>query len=101
MLVSAVLARMRRLVFASFTVASLWLTQSQLRADSVTFAWDASTDPSVVSYNLYYGTASGSYSTSVSAGSATSATLTALAQGTTYFFAATAVNSSGLESPFS
>ena len=78
---------------------SVCFAQVSLAASSVTLAWDASTDSSVVSYNVYYGTASGSYSASISAGSATTATVSNLLDGTTYYFAATAVNSSGVESP--
>ena len=33
------------------------------RADDVTLAWDANTDPGVMGYKLYYGTASGVYPT--------------------------------------
>src|SRR5207247_1885874 len=68
---------------------------------SVTLAWDPSTDTNVVSYTVYYGTASGAYANSLSAGASTTATVTGLLAGTTYFFAATAVNAAGLESPFS
>jgi hypothetical protein len=68
---------------------------------SVTLAWNQSTDPTVVGYNIYYGGASGIYTNEFSAGSATNATISGLISGQTYYFAATAYNSLGLESGFS
>lgn len=65
---------------------------------SVTVAWDPSPDTNVVAYNLYYGVASQSYTNAVPCGNATTASVANLAGGTTYYFAVTAVDSSGLES---
>jgi hypothetical protein len=65
---------------------------------SVSLAWDASPDTNVVGYFLYYGTASGTYSSKINAGGNTTATATNLALGTTYFFAATAYDAVGDES---
>ncbi len=73
----------------------------EVSADSVTLAWDASTDPTVVGYHLYSGTASRSYTNLVDAGSLTSATLSNLTQGVTYYFAATTYTLAGLESDYS
>jgi sulfur relay (sulfurtransferase) complex TusBCD TusD component (DsrE family) len=68
---------------------------------SVTLAWSASADPTVVGYNLYYGGASQTYTNLVAAGGLTTATVSGLLPGATYFFAATAVDSVGLASVFS
>jgi fibronectin type 3 domain-containing protein len=68
---------------------------------SVTLAWNPSADATVTGYRLYYGAASGQYTNSVAAGNTTSCTVTGLVNGTTYFFATTAHNASGVESPFS
>jgi hypothetical protein len=68
---------------------------------SVTLAWNQSTDPTVAGYNIYYGGASGTYTNESSAGSATNATISGLISGKTYYFAATAYNALGLESGFS
>jgi hypothetical protein len=70
-------------------------------AASVTLGWDASTDPSVSGYRVYYGGASGAYTNTVSVGNTTTGTVPGLLEGRTYYFAATATNSSGLESDFS
>ncbi len=73
-----------------------------LAADSVTVAWNPSPDPSVVGYNLYYGgTASGVYTNLVPAGSATNAIVSGMVAGATYYFAATSLDGTGLESDFS
>jgi len=68
---------------------------------SVTLAWNRSSDTNVVGYNVYYGGASSAYTNEISVGNATNATITGLVQGTTYYFAATTYVSSGMESPFS
>ena len=68
---------------------------------SVTLAWIPSADPSVVGYNLYYGGASGVYTNTIQAANSTNAIVSGLVDGATYYFAATAYDSTGLESPFS
>ena len=70
-------------------------------AGSVTLAWSPSTDASVVGYNVYFGGVSETYTNEISAGNATSAVVSNLVPGATYYFAATAYDSTGLESPFS
>ncbi len=68
---------------------------------SVTLAWNASTNRSVVGYNVYYGGASGSYTNEICACKATNTAISGLVEGATYYFAATTYAASGLESPFS
>lgn len=70
---------------------------------SVTLAWDVSPDPSVASYNVYYGVQSRTYTNTVSVVGRTNVTCTIpnLARGVTYFFAATCVSTNGLESDYS
>lgn len=70
-------------------------------ADSVTLAWDPSSDPDIIGYHLYYGIASQTYTGFVDAGPSTIATVDNLVPGITYYFAATTVDSAGLESSFS
>lgn len=68
---------------------------------NVTLAWDASTDPTVTGYHLYYGGVSANYTNMLDAGAATSITISNLAPSATYYFAATSYNQVGLESGYS
>lgn len=68
---------------------------------SVTLGWQPSSDPYVVGYKLYYGLASHDYTQVIDAGDSLTATVSNLVVGTTYYFAATAYNASGVESSFS
>ncbi|MEO7678272.1 MAG: Ig-like domain-containing protein, partial [Verrucomicrobiota bacterium] len=61
-------------------------------------AWDPSPDVDVQGYRLYYGSASGNYSSSISVGNVMTAMIPGLLDGVTYFFVATAYNTAGLES---
>lgn len=68
---------------------------------SATLAWQPSSDPAVVGYKVYYGVASHDYTKTVNVGPATTATISNLVKGTTYYFAVTAYNSANVESSFS
>ncbi len=52
-------------------------------------------------YKIYYGVVSGDYTNRDDVGNVTAATVTGLAGGTTYYFAATTYDGSGNESDFS
>jgi hypothetical protein len=80
---------------------AICLFSVSMPAASVTLSWDPSPDPSVVSYNVYYGVVSGAYTNVASAGAATILTISNLFDGVTYYFAATALDNFGLESDFS
>src|SRR6266581_258578 len=66
---------------------------------SVTLAWNPDTETNISNYNLYYGGASGVYTNSANVGNATNCTVAGLQSAATYYFAVTADNTSGLESP--
>ena len=68
---------------------------------SVNLAWNPSTSPNVTSYTIHYGAASRAYTNSVAVGNTTNATVSGLAEGVTYYFAATCVDDAGLESDYS
>jgi fibronectin type 3 domain-containing protein len=77
-------------------------------ANSVTLLWDAPTTytdgtpvTGFVGYKVYYGTASRVYTYVVDVQDKTTHTIDALTPGTTYYFAITAYDSSGIESDFS
>ncbi|MFL6514778.1 MAG: Ig-like domain-containing protein [Chthoniobacterales bacterium] len=66
-------------------------------ASNLKFAWNATSDPNVVGYNLSYGTTSGRYTKTINAGAASSTTVS-LTPGSTYYFVVTAYNSIGMQS---
>ena len=68
---------------------------------SATLAWQPSPDLTVVGYRVYYGVASRTYTQMVDVGLSTTATISNLVNGTTYYFVVTAYASSGVQSPYS
>jgi hypothetical protein len=64
-------------------------------------AWDPSTDSIIAGYNIYYGGASGAYTSSADAGANLTAEVDGLTPGLTYYFAVTAYDTNGFESEFS
>jgi hypothetical protein len=83
-----------------------WLTTlilaclTPVQAQPVTLAWDASSSPEVINYRIYYGTGSGNYSFVTNTGLVRTQTVV-LAHAGRWFFAATAMDATGLESDFS
>jgi len=67
----------------------------------VTLAWDPVTASGLAGYRVHYGTASRNYSSVAGVGNQTTATITGLTAGTSYYFAATAYDTAGTESAFS
>ncbi len=70
-------------------------------AADVTLAWDPNTESDLAGYRIHHGPASGSYSVHIDVRNVTTYTVTGLAAGQTYYFAATAYNASGSESGYS
>ena len=81
-----------------FTVPS-----TTVHAAQVTLAWDRNAEQNVEGYKVYYGTASRDYDWFIDVGDVTSITITDLADGFTYYFAATAYDTATppLESTYS
>jgi len=74
--------------------------------NSAVLAWDISASSNVIGYRIYYGTTQGGpYSQppwqSINVGNVTAYTVTGLTSGTTYYFTATAYDSSLNESGYS
>lgn len=72
---------------------------------TIKLGWDASSDPSVAGYRVYYGAQSGNYENYQDTGGISSNpvffTLTGLVSGQTYYIAVTAYDTSRDESGFS
>jgi Fibronectin type III domain len=75
------------------------LSGAHILADNVMLAWDPAPVPNLAGYNLYYGTVSGAYAQKIEIGNSTSVSVPNLSEGWTYFFAVTAYNALGTESP--
>jgi hypothetical protein len=82
-----------------FTILIL-LSATLVHAQHVTLAWDASPSPDVIGYRIYFGTNAGNYTFVTNAGLVLTQRI-ALPHTGRWFFAATAVDANGLESPFS
>lgn len=72
-----------------------------VRAGEVNIAWNLQTDPTLGSYNIYYGVAPHTYIFSLNVGLTNFATVPNLESGVTYYFAVTSVTTNGAESDFS
>ena len=77
------------------------LTASAQAQSSVTLAWNPDAGTNIAGYKIYYGVASRTYTNANYIGNATNATISSLISGTIYYFAATAYDTSGLESDYS
>ena len=98
----------QRFVFRNFIVLIFLILISCLysplvHSAEVTLAWDPNTDPDLGGYKIHYGLSSGNYSKLVDVGdpNPTAAVITGLVEGQTYYFAATAYDTSNNESNFS
>jgi hypothetical protein len=69
--------------------------------ETVTLAWDANSESDLKGYVLYYGTASGNYTSDIDAGNNTQYTTPDLQDGVTYYFTVTAYNEADDESDYS
>lgn len=86
---------------ALLALAGMFLAGGVGQAAEVRLAWDPSPSPGVIGYRLYWGTQTRLYTSNLDAGLVTTATVSGLVAGTTYYFAATAYAPGGLESDFS
>ena len=77
----------------------LWLSVcATWGGQSVTLAWNATSESNVAGYAIYYGNTSGNYSTRIDTGTQTTATIAGLKEGQTNYFTVTAYNAAGVES---
>ncbi len=81
--------------------AGLCLCTATCASQTVSLAWNASTNSPVAGYALYYGAVSHQYTTRIDAGTNLMVSVPGLAPGATNYFAVTDYNSAGMQSAFS
>jgi hypothetical protein len=86
---------LRRCLLALATVCVV-CAPSVAAAGQIRLAWDASTDPTVTGYRVYYGTVSGVHTSSINAGNQTTALVSSLTNGARYYFVVRSYNASGV-----
>ncbi len=87
---------------AFFLFSSLFVFPLQNgHCNQVTLTWDPNTEPDLAGYEIYYGTSPGNYQRNIDIGNVTNYTLYGLNVGVTYYIAATAYNTQGLQSGYS
>lgn len=98
----------RNIFSLSILLTIILLNASVLLAGDATLSWDAPTTnedgtplTDLSGYKIYYGTSSGNYSQSIDVGNITTYTVGNLTEGVTYFFVATAYDTSANESNYS
>ena len=84
-----------------FLLILLCVLPSSVLASSAYLSWAPNSEADLQGYNLYYGTSSRNYASPVPVGKKTNYTLEGLEIGETYYFAITAVDTSGNESGYS
>ena len=89
---------MRRLISICYCLLS---AAQVVAAPAVSLAWDANLEPDIRSYVLSYGNSPGTYPNVINVGLTTEASVTNLTEGATYFFVVSAINSAGVQSPYS
>ena len=93
--------RFKFLLFLFVLYAISCLHPANAYAAQVTLTWSPNSESDIAGYKIYYGTGSRDYSNSTDVGNRTIHTISALDEGTTYYFAATAYDSLKNESDYS
>ena len=89
------------IISISLLLALCTLPLASAHAASIDLEWDPNIEPELAGYKIYWGPSSGNYTSSKDVGNNTSATITGLDDGKTYYLAATAYDGDGNESSFS
>lgn len=85
----------------TFIGAGLAATTQKAAAATASLTWNANPETNITGYKVSYGTTSGVYPNVVSVGTSPATSISGLTEGTTYYFAVSAVNQSGLQSALS
>ena len=96
-----ILTALRGLLAGASLTCFLVLAPVMAFGETVTLAWDANTESDLKGYVLYYGPASGNYTSDIDVGNNTQYTTPDLQDGVTYYFAVKAYNEAGSESGYS
>ncbi|MEO7100167.1 MAG: Ig-like domain-containing protein [Luteolibacter sp.] len=88
-----------RLAWLAVVSASFLANAFAATASPVNLLWNANPETDIASYEVSYGLSSGVYSGTVNVGANTTAALSGLAEGNTYYFVVSAYNQAGLKSP--
>jgi chitodextrinase len=88
-------------LFLFISLLAIGLSAAGAWAGNATVRWEANGEDDLNGYRLYHGTASREYGPYMPVASGTQATIDGLTPGETYYFAVTAVDTSGNESGFS
>ena len=88
-------------IFFGTLILSFLFFNSVVYSGEVVLAWDAAPDSKAAGYKVYYGTSTKNYSKILKVGNFTSCTISGLEENKTYYFAATAYDSTDSESDFS
>lgn len=83
----------KRVAALAVVLLGLWACVQARASQSISLAWNASTDSSTVGYIVYAGSSSTNYTAQMDVGTNLAITLTGLAEGHTNYFAVSAYNS--------
>ncbi len=84
-------------IYSAIILWLVYLAATCQGSESVTLAWNPSTDPNVAGYMVYWGQDSAALSSSMDVGTNTSATVNGLTAGSTNFFAVASYNAADLQ----
>jgi hypothetical protein len=88
-------------LFVLLLCFALIVPAGTVHSAQVVLVWDRNTETDIAGYRVYYGTASRAYNWFFDVGNVTTYNVTGLTDGSTYYFAATAYDTLGLESTYS
>jgi hypothetical protein len=98
--VSEVVQRISAGTLIFFSMFSTAFAITPPLSPNVTLGWNASSDPTVAGYYVYWGTSHAIYPNKVDVGTNTMSTLVGIVAGSTYYFSVTSYNGARVESSF-